>query len=141
MQLTPTTSPQITRSVGVYAGAGCIAGGGYQGATTELDAAVALAAEALAKRYAQPVEIRFNSHRLSGGAFMAFDDRGDVGVSARAPDTKQPIGFRVYIGAGSLRDPATANSFLSDAARSYYWAEAASLDDALDQISRLARIT
>jgi len=56
--------PQITRSLGVPAGYGSyIVGGGYRGATKELDDRVQDAATALARRFGSDVEVRFNSDR------------------------------------------------------------------------------
>jgi len=47
-----------------------IVGGGYSGETPELDATVQQAAEALADAFGRSVEIRFNSDRRSGGAWL-----------------------------------------------------------------------
>jgi hypothetical protein len=61
-----------------------VAGGGYNGCAAELDAVVAEAARALAAASGQDVEIRFNSDRESGGAFLCTPDgrNSDVGVCA-----------------------------------------------------------
>jgi len=82
----------ITRSTGIPATAGGVfygmAGGGYQGATDELDAVVQEAAEALARAYQMDVTIRFNSDRESGGAWLvtheqdAIDANAEVGIGA-----------------------------------------------------------
>jgi hypothetical protein len=78
----------ITRSPGIPVTANGVffgmAGGGYRGATAELDATVALAAEKLAAAYGQPVEIRFNSDRESGGAWLKTSDGGHnaIGIAA-----------------------------------------------------------
>jgi hypothetical protein len=80
--------PGITRSGGypviingMVAG---LAGSGYRGCTAELDAVVAQAAELLAAEYHQSVEIRFNSDRERGGAWLVTPDgRNDqVGINA-----------------------------------------------------------
>ena len=68
--------PEITRSVGINPGfpyMGPLPGGGYRGLTDELDATVAQAAELLRVEYGRDVEIRYNSDRQSGGAFVIDD--------------------------------------------------------------------
>jgi hypothetical protein len=68
--------PEITRSTGIVPGfpyMGPLPGGGYRGLTDELDAAVAQAAELLRAEYGRDVEIRYNSDRQSGGAFVVDD--------------------------------------------------------------------
>jgi hypothetical protein len=78
----------ITRSEGyeltVGAAPVAVAGGGYSGCTAELDAVVAEAAQALAAAYGQDVEIRFNSDRESGGAWLktAAGRSNQVGIAA-----------------------------------------------------------
>jgi hypothetical protein len=68
----------IERSTGIALGAGGViygmAGGGYMGLTPELDAAVSEAAKALAEAYGRDIEIRFNSDRESGGAWLKTAD-------------------------------------------------------------------
>jgi hypothetical protein len=61
--------PTITRSVGNVVG-GFVVGGGHSGATAELDTAVDNAAKALRDSFGRDVEIRFNSDRKSGGAWL-----------------------------------------------------------------------
>ena len=74
--------PQITRSPGVPAGyGGYIVDSGYKGATKELDDRVQGAASALAERFGSDVEIRFNSDRRSGGAWLVTHP-GDNGIDA-----------------------------------------------------------
>jgi len=63
----------ITRSLGISPGVpwgGPSPGGGYEGKTKRLDRAVQRFAEWLHARITGPVQVRFNSHRLSGGAFV-----------------------------------------------------------------------
>jgi hypothetical protein len=65
----------IERSTGTPVGTtGLVAGGGYRGATEALDAVVREAAEALAAAYGSDIEIRFNSDRESGGAWLRTPD-------------------------------------------------------------------
>src|SRR5439155_864627 len=69
--------PEIRRSTGIdlYPGyLGPRPGGGYSGATQPLDDAVAGNAEALAREYGRDVQIRFNSDRESGGAFIILPE-------------------------------------------------------------------
>ena len=85
----------ITRSLGISPGVpwgGPLPGGGYDGKTKRLDRAVQRFAEWLHRRIAGPVQVRFNSHRLSGGAFvypgLAADaeitfDTPEIGLGAR----------------------------------------------------------
>lgn len=75
----------ITRSTGTpIAGSGLVAGGGYRGITDELDAAVREAARALVRAYGTDVEIRYNSDRESGGAWLVTPDgrNAQVGICA-----------------------------------------------------------
>jgi hypothetical protein len=76
-----TVLPAITRSEGIFVG-GFNPGGGRYGLTENLDSIVSTAAEALRERYGRDVEIRFNSDRLSGGAYL--NGLGaSVGISAQ----------------------------------------------------------
>jgi hypothetical protein len=77
---------KITRSVGISPGvpwAGALPGGGYDGKTKRLDRAVKRFAEWLAAQFELPVQIRFNSDRLSGGAFVVIDGQAELGLNAR----------------------------------------------------------
>ena len=83
----------ITRSTGISPGvpwAGPLPGGGYEGKTKRLDRAVCNFAEWLRIHVLGPVQVRFNSDRLSGGAFVYPGLRGDpsfstpeIGLTAR----------------------------------------------------------
>jgi len=81
----------ITRSLGIAPGlpwGGPLPGGGYEGKTKRLDRAVQRFAEWLHQRIAGPVQVRFNSHRLSGGAYVYPDaritlDSPEIGLGAR----------------------------------------------------------
>lgn len=73
----------IERSIGTCA-YGYIVGGGYEGKTKELDDVVAREAELLHKHYNKDVEIRFNSDRESGGAWIKDGKENcSIGLSAR----------------------------------------------------------
>lgn len=56
-----------------------VVGGGYTGATSELDATVQHAADLLARTFDLPVTIRFNSDRESGGAWLKLDEPDGIG--------------------------------------------------------------
>ena len=77
---------KIERSRGIFIGSmGLRAGGGYSGATSELDAAVQQAAEMLAVAYPGfDIEIRFNSDRRSGGAWLKVGDGAAIGIAIGA---------------------------------------------------------
>ena len=82
----------ITRSLGISPGVpwgGPMPGGGYEGKTKRLDRAVQRFAEWLQARIAGPVQVRFNSHRLSGGAFVY------PGLAPRPPSlsTRRKLGW------------------------------------------------
>ena len=77
--------PNITRSTGTPIGAtGLVAGGGFEGITAGLDVVVQAAAAKLADAYGADVEIRFNSDRESGGAWLVTADGSNawVGICA-----------------------------------------------------------
>jgi hypothetical protein len=73
----------IERNAGLpIAGTGLMAGGGYSGATPDLDAIVAGAGRVLAEAYGMDVTIRFNSDRESGGAFLMTHKTDGIGANA-----------------------------------------------------------
>ena len=79
----------ITRSIGISPGlpwAGPLPGGGYDGKTKHLDRAVQRFAEWLQKHLPGPVQIRFNSHRLSGGAYIYPGAAPDAKVTFDTPE-------------------------------------------------------
>jgi hypothetical protein len=90
-----TMTPNISRSTGIPVEVGGVfygmAGGGYRGVTDELDAVVQRAAGALTMAYGGDVEIRFNSDRGSGGAFLVTPDgrNADVGICADLVTARQ----------------------------------------------------
>jgi hypothetical protein len=79
---------RIERSSGIPVRAGGaiygMAGGGWSGVTAELDEVVQQAAEALADAYGKDIEIRLNSDRQSGGAWLRTPDgrNSDIGIGA-----------------------------------------------------------
>lgn len=85
---------QITRSPGVVVHPGYVVGGGLRGFTKELDEAVEKAAEALRDHFGMDVTIRFNSNRMSGGAWLVDSDRNtissnsSIGLSAALVNSK-----------------------------------------------------
>ncbi len=80
----------ITRSPGLGVAVGgvrYIVGGGYEGKTRELDELVSQEAEILSKLFDREVQIRFNSDRESGGAWLVnslpgFEGNCQVGLCA-----------------------------------------------------------
>lgn len=76
--------PKVTRSPGTIVsigGTSGIVGGGYRGLTPELDQTVEGAGSALAEHFGTDVEVRFNSDRRSGGAWLVTHP-GEKGTSA-----------------------------------------------------------
>src|SRR5438034_6143310 len=76
----------ITRSTGTPIGtSGLVAGGGYSGTMAELDEVVSQAAGQLAQAYGMDIEIRYNSDRESGGAWLkdAAGRHSWVGICAQ----------------------------------------------------------
>lgn len=82
----------ITRSVGIpprVAGlpwGGPLPGGGYEGKTKRLDRAVQRFAKWLHDRIPGPVQIRFNSDRQSGGAYVYPGSDHDAPVTFDTPE-------------------------------------------------------
>lgn len=73
----------ITRSEGISTGLGYFVGDGYEGLTKELDDAVAKVANLLKKTFSKHIEIRYNSNRRSGGAFIKDNTYSDqIGLGA-----------------------------------------------------------
>ena len=83
------TKGRILRSRGVVVDGGYVVGGGHSGLTDKLDAVVLREAEILRAHFGTDVTIRFNSDRLSGGAWLvdsAEDKLGSncsIGLCAR----------------------------------------------------------
>ena len=89
-------SATITRSTGLpIEGTGLVAGGGYRGLTEELDAVVREAARELARAYGGDIEIRYNSDRESGGAWLATPDgrNNRVGICASLVTARARAGW------------------------------------------------
>lgn len=81
--------PTIERSAGTPTGylIAPLCGNGYSGLTKRLDDTVIEAAKLLAAEFGRDVEIRFNSDRRSGGAWLknsgkGFDGNCQVGLNA-----------------------------------------------------------
>ena len=86
----------ITRSLGIDPGvpwAGPLPGGGYEGKTKRLDRAVQRFAEWLNGRIAGPVQVRFNSDRLSGGAFVYPGLEPDARITFDTPEVGLSAGL------------------------------------------------
>jgi len=137
--------------------AGYNPGGGRSGLDPKLDAIVVEAAERLRARYGIDVEIRFNSDRLSGGAYLnvpfsvgitalsvsitnlrmlaakygedAEEDIARLGVDPNGGDGQ--IILRVYVDAKGLKDPTLANC---EGSRPYMYVDASDLDDAITKL-------
>lgn len=103
---TADSAPSVSRSSGVVVGGGFVAGGGYRGATDALDNTVQTAANGMAE-WGGDVEIRFNSDRRSGGAWLVtsrngrLDSNCEVGLNAYDGDN----GCMLRINRGALADP------------------------------------
>lgn len=72
----------ITRSPGIVVSSGYIVGGGQRGYTQELDDIVQKEAEELRNHYGVDVTIRFNSDRLSGGAWLVDSSKDTIGSNS-----------------------------------------------------------
>lgn len=73
----------ITRSTGITTGLGYLVGNGYEGETKKLDDGVLKIADLLKKTFNKNIEIRYNSNRKSGGAFVKdthFSDQIGLGA-------------------------------------------------------------
>jgi F0F1-type ATP synthase delta subunit len=73
----------ITRSAGMTTGLGYLVGSGYEGKTKEFDNTVTKIAKLLQRIFKHDVEIRFNTDRESGGAFIKDDNFSwHIGIGA-----------------------------------------------------------
>lgn len=82
-------------------------GGGYRGLTDELDAIVMTAAERLTATYKRDIQVRYNSDRLSGGAYLMPEaEVGVIGVGAGIHKIR-PAGFETLT-------PDNINAWLDD---------------------------
>lgn len=73
----------ITRSPGTSTGLGYLVGSGFEGKTKELDNAVLKNAKLLHKTFGKDIEIRFNTNRESGGAFIKDNEYScKIGIGA-----------------------------------------------------------
>lgn len=74
-------SAKISRSHGI-AVHNYIVGGGWQGFTRELDSIVVQEAEFLRDHYGVDVTIRYNSDRMSGGAWLIDSEKDSIGSNS-----------------------------------------------------------
>lgn len=132
---------EITRHAGtaVY---GYIVGGGYEGCSKELDATVQHEAESLKALYSRDVVIRFNTDRLSGGAWLVnsvtgFNGNCQVGICAglqspRGSDIRRLARTEIYIAtnvkASALFDKSLADQGVNER---YCWKLHNTVDDAI----------
>lgn len=123
--------PEIKRHGGT-AVHGFIVGGGYEGRTKELDQIVQREAELLKATYNRDVQIRFNSDRLSGGAWLVnslpgFSGCCQVGLCA---GNREATGLYIdtVVDASALRDKSLATEGVR---RDYSYKIHATVEDAL----------
>ena len=115
----------ISRSIGLHTGyMGVMCGNGYEGLTDELDNTVKQEAELLGQAFNRDVEIRFNSDRESGGAWLVnslkgFGSNCQVGLNAgialeghychkKLDLAIDSVYIETYISASCLKDPSLA---------------------------------
>lgn len=72
-------NPSISRSTGVAVNGGYVVGGGFRGLTDELDSIVKQEAQILYNRFNTDIVIRFNSDRMSGGAWLVDSTEDTLG--------------------------------------------------------------
>jgi len=145
----------IKRSAGTVVTVGSIpyiVGGGYEGSTKELDDTVKLEAELLAKTFRKKIEIRFNSDRESGGAWLVnslegFNGNCQVGFCAGLKAIRpqvmnddeyykswRTLPKEIYV-ATNVKPSALKNSELANSGNPdhrYCWLTHKSVEDALD---------
>lgn len=147
----------ITRSTGLYTGyMAYFCGNGYEGLTEELDDIVKREAELLTTTFNRDIEIRFNSDRESGGAWLknsleGFAGNCQVGLGAGIRTVKpegmsrddwvhnstrqfrdsQPkeLYIDTYVKQSALKNPSLADSGLDDSR--YCFLHHKSVDQAL----------
>jgi len=144
----------ITRSTGIpIEGTPYRAGGGYSGATPELDETVERAAEMLSSAFGRDVQIRFNSDHRSGGAFLAdslpgFNNSCEVGINAslrnwpdgmpceeyirREHELPDTLYISSYVAARVMHNPALAN--MGTTSRRYHYIDHPTIESALTWI-------
>jgi hypothetical protein len=144
----------ITRSAGLpvtVAHIPYLVGSGYEGFTKELDDTVKREAELLTTTFNRDIEIRFNSDRESGGAWLVnslkgFDGNCQVGFNTGLKAIRPagmtdddyfktwrtlPKGLYIstYVKDSALKDASLCNSGNPDSR--YCWLEHKSIEDAL----------
>ena len=78
----------ISRDPGTPTGLGAVAGGGYRGKRKDQDKAVQELARRLNDEFDHEITVRFNTNRLSGGAWLVDGDRDaqvGLGVNLKPP--------------------------------------------------------
>jgi hypothetical protein len=127
----------ITRSAGLpvqIKGLRYLVGSGYNGETKELDETVQQAAKLLEKTFNRDVEIRFNSNRRSGGAWLknslpGFSGNCQIGLNAGI--NNDGIYISTYVKESALKNPALCNAgFLIE--QKYCWLYHNTLNDAIN---------
>jgi len=135
----------ITRNYGMPVTVGGIpylVGNGGQGKTEELDKLVQKAANWLANEFERDIEIRFNSDRESGGAWLKNSLKGfagncQVGLSGSLRSNgNEGLYASIYLDETVLKDKAIANSGPEDSR--YYCQRFEAFEDAITDL--LAKI-
>lgn len=145
---------EITRSPGVAVGAGLmpgfVVGSGFKGATADLDETVQRAAEVLRDAYDMPVTIRFNSDRMSGGAWLHTDEPDAIGLNAEVgicaalvtEEGNRRFAERYPDMAGKARDPGIyILAHVGKRVGEYAHEQVASIEDALSYVQSHADLS
>jgi hypothetical protein len=107
------------------------------GATEALDGLVEQAGRKLKDLTGEPVEIRFNADRMSGGAFTKDDTMNELGISAGLHKGKMYV--HVLAGINRLRDPSLATQ--GNIGHKYAHPSVRSIDEAVRWIRKNAPTT
>ena len=132
----------ITRSYGTPVTVGGIpylVGNGGEGKTPELDNLAKQCADWLAEEFGKDVEIRFNSDRESGGAWLknsldGFAGNCQVGLGASLWSNSKGLYVVVYLDISALKDKAMLNR------KGYYCQDFNTFDEATaDLLAKIDR--